>query len=341
MDDPNADFSSINQALSSLTETDKHYRIYLAKGVYHERIELKQANLELIGEDKTQTIICASCCNQDLNVAGKISGTYGSATVSIEAQNVGLSNLTIRNDFSFVNNQLRSQNERIIHTQAVALLVGYLADQISCQNICLESYHDTLFLAHGKSYFENCQVKGAIDFIFGAGQAFFYHSQIIAIDPYPACARSKPVPYGFIAAPSTPINQNIGFIFYQCQLLKAKNVPDKVYAFGRPWHPTRVFDDPLKPYADPDAIGHCGFYCCDIDTHLYGWEKMSGIDKTQEITWFYPESSRFEEYQNTILGRYIQRQSAYLITESRYQQRLLEMIKVYQDWCPAILKIKD
>ncbi|MDT9694187.1 hypothetical protein Q5762_38830, partial [Streptomyces sp. P9(2023)] len=85
--------------------------------------------------------------------------------------------------------------------------------------------------------------------------------------------------------------QSFGLVFKDCRLKKETDVPAKSYALGRPWHPTTTFAD--GRYADPNAVGHAVFINCEMDDHIYGWDKMSGKDIDQQTIWFYPEDSRF------------------------------------------------
>ncbi len=103
-------------------------------------------------------------------------------------------------------------------------------------------------------------------------------------------------PYGYITAPATQADEKFGLFIINSKLSKEAGVPAKSFALGRPWHPTTQFSD--GRYADPNAIGLAAFINCDIDDHIYGWDKMSGKDKAGEKIWFYPEDSRFYESAN-------------------------------------------
>lgn len=331
------DFNSIQQAIDAFSSNnidDVYYQIMIKNGLYHERIHLTHNNVQLIGEDAERTIISMSLCNQMVVQDGSIPGTYGSNVVNIDAKYCGIKNLTIRNDFDFIANQQRDVNDphQYQHTQSVALLLGHHADQIHCDNIRLISYHDTLYVSAGRSYFDNCMVSGCIDFIFGAGQALFYKCDIVArkhLNP------TKEKSWGYLTAPSTDITQPLGFIFYHCRLLKEAGVPRQSYALGRPWHPTTLFDD--GRYADPNAIGHCAFVECQLDDHIYGWERMGGKSPVGEIMWFEPESARFEEYQNSTLGNPNLFLSFFSPLPSQKTDQLMQQAQFsLQQWLPEL-----
>lgn len=331
------DFNSIQQAISALPSHDINdtcYQIMIKNGLYRERIHLTHNNVQLIGEDAEKTIISMSLCNQMIVQDGSIPGTYGSNTVNIDASNCKIKNLTICNDFDFIANQQRDVTDphHYKHTQSVALLLGHHADQVYCENIRLISYHDTLYVSAGRSYFDNCMVSGCIDFIFGAGQALFHECDIVArkhVNP------TKEKIWGYLAAPSTNITQPHGFIFYHCRLLKEEGVPKRSYALGRPWHPTTLFED--GRYADPNAIGHCAFLYCQIDDHIYGWDKMGGKSASGDMMWFEPESARFEEYQNCLFAHPRSSLSFFNPLPSQKAEQLMQHVHFsLQQWLPAL-----
>ena len=324
-------FHSIQQAIDSLPDDDQHYQILIQPGIYYERVLLDRDKVHLIGREPGSVIITASCYNQKIQPDGSIPGTYGSRTVGVEAKQCSLSYLTIKNEFKFLDNQSRPERLRIQHTQSVALLIGNSADCVQCSHLHLESYHDTLFINGGKSYFHQCQIRGAIDFIFGAGQAVFTQCDVVARNRLDI---KDSQPYGYITAPSTNIEQSLGFVFLQCRLLKEVGVPESSYALGRPWHPTTEFSD--GNYADPNAIGHCAFVDCLMADHIYGWDKMSGKDKNGDQTWFYPHDSRFEEFNNFIINQQQQivrkRAMTYSLPTQQYQQRLQQVQNSLSSW---------
>ncbi|OEF25207.1 pectinesterase family protein [Vibrio rumoiensis] len=330
-DPHNGDFTSIQQAIDSLPDNDQHYQIIIHPGVYRERILLARDNVHLTGYEQSETIITANCCNQKIQPDGRISGTYGSRTVGVEAKHCSLSYLTIKNEFNFLENQAIPERLRIQHTQSVALLIGNSADCVQCSHLILESYHDTLFVNGGKSYFHQCQILGAIDFIFGAGQAVFTQCDVVARNRSDI---KNGQPYGYISAPSTHVSQLLGFVFLQCRLLKETGVPESSYALGRPWHPTAEFYD--GNYADPNAIGHCAFVDCLMADHIYGWDKMSGKDKNGNQAWFYPHDSRFEEFNNFIINDQQQivrkRAMTYSLPIKQYHQRLQQVQHSLSSW---------
>ncbi|MEX3071631.1 pectinesterase family protein [Vibrio alginolyticus] len=300
----NGDFASIDEALNAAPDNDSHYVIYIRNGIYQERLDITRANVHLIGEHRDNTVILGSCANGLIRLDGKIPGTYGSRIVNVDACGFSATSLTIKNGFDYAANFTKADSDpsKIVHTQAVALLIGENGDKAEFKDVKLDSYHDTLYVSAGRSYFERCQIMGTVDFIFGGGTALFYHCDIIS--RYRVGSLPDEV-MGIIAAPCTPISQQFGLVFDHCRLTKESQVPAASYALARPWHPTTQFDDVF--YADPDAVGHCAYLNCEFDDHIAQWENMSGRDINGNIQWFKAEQSRFFETCNQQYG--MQRQA--------------------------------
>jgi pectinesterase len=324
------EYATIAQALAAAPESGTPWRILIKSGRWQERLVIDKP-VTLIGQSREETQIEANTPAGALDSNGKKLGTSRTSTVEIRASNVTLENLTIRNSFDFpANAALPSGDPRKLKdTQAVALMVAENVDKARFRQVTLEGFQDTFYSKSGsRSYFTDCRISGHVDFIFGSGIAVFDRCDIVAR------GRSDIAPpLGYITAPSTPSTQQYGLIFFNSRLLKEKGVPAKSFALGRPWHPTTQFED--GRYADPNAIGLAAFINCEIDDHIYGWDKMSGKNKAGEKQWFYPEDSRFWEFENRGPGA-AQGGERYQLTETAAQQYNLQAI--FTDWEPQLLK---
>ncbi|WP_432454235.1 pectinesterase family protein [Agarivorans sp. QJM3NY_29] len=291
--DGSADFQSVQQAIDSAPSDGSPYVIYIRNGQYQEKLEIKRDNIYLIGEDRDKTIITATTANSMLKPNGKKFGTTGSRTVNVDAKDFSARSLTIENGFDFPANQAKSADDptRQRGTQAVALYVGKKGERVQFKDVNLRSYQDTLYLRGGHSYFDQSQISGTVDFIFGHGTGLFENSNIVARNRNDVKTGNA---YGYMTAPATNIDHEYGLVFKNCHLSKEAGVPANSYGLGRPWHPTTRFTD--GRYADPDAIGHSAYLNCEMDDHIYGWDKMSGKDINKNKIWFHPEDSRFWEY---------------------------------------------
>lgn len=325
----NGDFTTIGEALNAAPDNDSHYVIYIRNSIYEERLHITRPNVHLVGEDRDNTVILGICANGLIRRDGKIPGTYGSRIVNVDACGFSAASLTIKNGFDYTANYNKADSDpsKIIHTQAVALLIGEHGDKAEFKNVKLESYHDTLYVSAGRSYFERCQITGTVDFIFGGGTALFYHCDIIA--RYRVGSQPDEV-MGIIAAPCTQISQRFGLVFDHCRLTKEAQVPAASYALGRPWHPTTQFEDGF--YADPNAIGHCAYLNCEFDDHIAQWENMSGRDIHGNIQWFKAEQSRFFEAHNQQYKRQRQALSLHLLDSDQVIQYTHD--EILSQWQP-------
>lgn len=287
------EYATIREALAAAPASGTPWRILIKEGVWNERLVIEKP-VTLIGTSKEQTQIEANTPAGALDDSGKKLSTGRTSTVEIRASNVTIENLTIRNSFDFPANSALADDDplKLKDTQAVALMVSEDIDKVRFRHIRLEGYQDTFYSKSGsRSYFTDCEVSGHVDFIFGPGIAVFDRCNIIARN-----RNDIAPPYGYITAPATQADEKFGLFIINSKLSKEEGVPAKSFALGRPWHPTTQFND--GRYADPNAIGMAAFINCEIDDHIYGWDKMSGKDKAGNKTWFFPEDSRFYEAAN-------------------------------------------
>ena len=331
--DGSGDYKTIQEALTVAPLDDSRYTIYIKNGTYNEKLEIERPNLYLIGESQQGTIITATTASGTPKDDGGTWGTTGSRTVNINADNFTARNLTIANGFDFPANQEKADDDptKIKSTQAVALLISTSGNHAQFKNVSLEGYQDTLYIKSPMNYFDQSKISGHVDFIFGYGGALIENSQIVARNRNDV---SEGNTYGYITAPATNIDQPYGFVFKNCQLNKeSPDIPENSFALGRPWHPTTTFEN--GRYADPNAIGHTAFINCHIDDHIYGWDKMSGKDINQNTIWFYPEDSRFWEYQNTGEGT-LNKNNAYRPQLSSQQAKQYANSNILGGWTPDI-----
>lgn len=294
-------FSNLQAAVDAApANAARRYRILAKAGRYYEKITINRSNLEIVGEGMDSTLIYF-----DANAAeaghyrDDNRGTPGSATMSINARDVHIANLTIANTFDFPANDAKAKDDpsRVSASQAVALLLDTASDRVSFDSVAVNGYQDTLFANGHRAYFYQSHISGNVDFIFGRGAVVFDQSTITSRP------RAKRFPesaiQGYITAASTNIEQDYGLVFLDCELRRENGVPDKSVTLGRPWHPTTTFDD--GRYADPDAIGHAVFIRTYMDAHISpeGWSSMSGTarDGTKSRV-FTPGESRFYEHRN-------------------------------------------
>ena len=127
--------------------------------------------------------------------------------------------------------------------QALALYLD--GDGITLENCTLRGYQDTLFLAplpdkeiipggftgpkqfterkRRTVYFKNCKIEGGVDFIFGGATAYFDNCEFVSVEQ------------GYVFAPSTPSDVEIGFVAKNCIFTAADDVEQGSCYIARPW----------------------------------------------------------------------------------------------------------
>ena len=217
--DGSGDFKTIQEAVNSFRDhSQERVTLHIKNGTYTEKLVIpdNKPNIHLIGESREGVIITWDDYSGKPYPSGNdrtgkpVHSTYTSYTVLVEAPDIILENLTIRNTAGRVG-------------QAVALNVQ--GDRFVCRNCILLGNQDTLYAAAEgtRQYYENCLIEGTVDFIFGKSISVFQSCTI------------KSLSDSYITAAATPEYQPHGFVFIDCDLIAAPEAT-KVY-LGRPWRP--------------------------------------------------------------------------------------------------------
>lgn len=237
--DGTGDFTSLQAAVDAVPAVPAEpVTILLRSGVYPERAVIHRDNLRVVGESREGTVLTASACARDYEDPY---ATYLTATLMITGRNVTLENLTVRND----------AGDGRQAGQAIALYAA--GDGGVFRNLNLIACQDTLFCGplnpavsafiaprqgsaecvpvenlgsctetRSRLLFENCLIRGDIDFIFGPYRCWF-----------DGCTLYMNERGGFYTAANTPEEQSQGFIFRACTL--TGECPEGKGYLGRPW----------------------------------------------------------------------------------------------------------
>jgi pectinesterase len=250
--------TSLAAALAAAPAGDAPYRILLGAGRWEEKLVIRRANLILVGESRRGSVITSAVAAGHARPAGGGAwGTYGSATLTVEAPGFQARNLTVENGFDYVANMKRRAVEG---AQAVALALGNEADRSIVEAVDLIGHQDTFYLRAGRALVRDCFIAGSIDFIFGGAAARFEGCEI----------RSRLRPgqkvQGYVAAPSTPRTQPVGLVFDRCRLSRESGVPDRSVWLGRPW----------RAGGNTALLGMAAYLGCWMDAHVHpdGWTWM-------------------------------------------------------------------
>ena len=164
---------------------------------------------------------------------GKKRGTFRTYTVLVDGDNIHFKNCVFEN-------KAGCGKEK---GQAIALYLD--GDGITLEDCLLLGYQDTLFLAplpdkeiipggflgpkqfterkRRAFHFKNCTIKGGVDFIFGGATAYFDNCEFVSVEE------------GYVFAPSTPSDVEIGFVATNCRFTADSNVGKGTCFIARPW----------------------------------------------------------------------------------------------------------
>jgi len=187
------DFCTLQGAVDYIPEDNyTPFEIYIRNGTYDSVAYLGPGRnrIRLVGEDRKKTIL-AGRNNDKLNP-----GRMGRPFVSVDANDVTIENLTLRNTTPYRGSQaeaLRMEGHRCI-----------------VRNCDFYSFQDTLLL-NGRIYVADCYIEGDVDFIWGHGTTFFENCEIKALHD------------GYYVTSRNPLDQ-FGFVFANCKLTAAPDV---------------------------------------------------------------------------------------------------------------------
>ena len=192
--DGSGDFTSVQAAVMSVPEgrPESPVVIRIKPGRYEEQVYLQREKrfFRLVGEDPTTTVLTYNLHANMPGPDGKPIGTFRTPSTHIEADEFQAENLTFENSAGAVG-------------QALALRVD--GDRAIFRNCHFLGWQDTVLVNQGRQLFENCVIKGHVDFIFGGATTFFDRCQIHCLGK------------GYITAASTPDVRQFGFVFRDCQ----------------------------------------------------------------------------------------------------------------------------
>ena len=260
----NADFSSLSEAAFSLKGSKIPTKLILAPTAYNESVVFECSNLLITGgtDNPDDTVIVDSHYAKELHPKGFERGTFWTAVVRTDGNNITIRNLTVRN---------AAGNGKKVG-QAIALYADGCG--ILIENCRLIGHQDTLFTApfpdlnkHGRNegfgpkndlprdpsvqIYKNCFIEGDVDFIFGGATALFdgctifSHDAVSELDP-----DDKTSCRGYVCAPCTVSSLKYGYLFTNCRLIS--DCPPHTVFLGRPW----------RPY------GRAVFINCATDEHI-------------------------------------------------------------------------
>ncbi len=267
--DGSGDFKTIQEGVNAFRDhMQVRVTLMVKRGTYPEKLVIPswKPNIHIKGESKEGVIITGNDFSGKEYPTGKDAtgnskfSTYTSFTVLVDAPDIILENLTIQNTAGRVG-------------QAVALHVE--GDRFVCRNCVLLGNQDTLYAARegSRQYYQNCQIEGTTDFIFGKSVAVFQSCRI------------KSLSDSYITAAATPAYQTYGFVFLDCELI-SDPAAKKVY-LGRPWRPwakTIFIRTQMGSHIVPEGWNNWG-NAENEKTVVYAEYESRGTDVSKRTKW--------------------------------------------------------
>ncbi|MBO2517816.1 MAG: pectin methylesterase [Clostridiales bacterium] len=249
--DGTGDHTSLQAAVDAASAGDV---ISICPGVYEGRVIINRDGITIRGADADKCVITAAGCAKDKDENGKEKGTFLSWTMLVTGNDVRMQDITVRND----------AGDGRTAGQAVAVYAA--GDRDVWKNVRMIAHQDTLFCGptmpkvqkdalpwkvpagvesvgdcpevHSRQYFENCFIRGDVDFIFGPFRCYFEK-----------CTLYMNEHGGFYTAANTPENCKYGLVFHECLL-----TGEGTGYLGRPWRRyarTAFIDCTMDEHVDP------------------------------------------------------------------------------------------
>ncbi len=271
--DGSGDFTSLQAAIDAIPGGGRAPTILLLRmDEYRERVVVNKDNVRIVGEARDRTVLTYSACAKDPDENGEERGTFLSFTLLVTGNNVEVENLTIRNDAGdgrqvgqavavyaagdrgvWRNCRFIAHQDTLFCGPMMPLVEDFIAPRVSRAD-SVPQVNEPAF-TRGRQYFENCFIRGDVDFIFGSYRCWFERCELFMN------ARG-----GFYTAANTPEGQPYGFVFHRCRL--TGECEDGAAYLGRPW---RKFARTLFLRCEMDAhVAPLGFIDWDAERVVTG-----------------------------------------------------------------------
>lgn len=277
--DKNTNINTINKALKLIKENEEN-EILIKEGTYFEKIKIKNNSFPLTIKGTKDTIISFNDHALKIHPDGKEFNTFRTYTMMILGNNVTIDNLTIIN----------SSGDGKTYGQAVALSV--IGNNIKIKNCTLKAHQDTIFLGplpkdliiryqnflpkdelifpkKHKVEIDDTYIEGDVDFVFGSAEAYFNNCT------FKSLSRS-----GFVFAPSTDIDDEIGFVVSNSKFIADNKTPNHFLA--RPWR----------------DYGYLKLINCQMDNHIFdeGFDKWNDTSRDKTCRFIEQNSTYFDNH---------------------------------------------
>ncbi len=312
------DYASIQAAVDAIPKDNSQWvEIQIKPGVYREKLQVETPYIRFTGEDPKTTYITYDQGASTILPGGTRSGTFRSYTAFFGSHDLTAENLTFEN----------AAGPGCIAGQSLAMYAD--GDRIAFRGCRFLGYQDTIFTGplppstiipnsfagprenapkiNGRQYYENCYIRGDVDFIFGSATAYFQSCEIFSK------RRSGGGPGGYVTAASTPEGQKYGYIFHNCRFTSDNDL-GTVY-LGRPWR----------------NFAHTAVIQCYLGGHIHqeGWNNWKKPEAEQ--------TARYEEYGNEGPGASLDRRPSWIrkLSQEQAEEYAVERVLGGEDgWNP-------
>ncbi len=291
--DGSGQYTTIQAAVNAVPANSTGWSlIYIKDGTYNEVVTVpsNKPYVSFVGQDENKTIISYDNYASKTKPDGTTYGTSGSASVFIQDTHFFAYNLTFQNTAGNVG-------------QAVALSVT--GDQAVFDKVRILGWQDTLYAASGRQYYENADIEGVTDYIFGDATAFFDHCQLHNLSGWSITAQSR-----------ASASETTGYVFNQCTIT---GTPSDSTILGRPWRAyARVIylNCSMDASIEPVGWNDWGNSANDATAYFAEYESTgAGADPSARVSWSHQlTAAQAAQYSlNTFLN-----QDGWLTTTNEY-----------------------
>lgn len=232
--------AAMSKAASSGASESNHFVIFFPDGEYNigsltgdsnQMTTFTASNTSLVGQSADKTVLYNKSINEGISVT---------ATLKVSANSVYMQDITLYNKANYGN----EANCGSACRHDALMTVG---DKLVYKNVTLLSTQDTYYTKlnnnkKGRSYWENGQIEGTVDFICGDGDVFFEGTNLVM-------RRSG----GYITASQN--NTDWGYVFNNTTITVTNNSFNKTFYLGRSWARAKTVFLNTKMVAEPKAEG--------------------------------------------------------------------------------------
>jgi pectin methylesterase-like acyl-CoA thioesterase len=207
------DFKAATTAAMQNSSSGKRFYLFFPKGEYNigkltgdanQMTSFTASNVSFIGENADSTIIYNQSTNEGISIT--------STLYFNKANNLYLQDLSILNKANYRNGSDLSKTGRYV-------AVKEQGDKLIYKNVKLLSTQDTYYTVGNRTYWEDGEIHGTVDFICGYGDLFF-NKCLLYLEKNSGC----------ITAPGT--KSSWGYVFMNCTI----DGTGGNYLLGRPWN---------------------------------------------------------------------------------------------------------